>query len=274
MFLPPGKSNYFNVSITAANIAADAITNGGSLPEQDFALVIYNASLIPTPVLEVSDYTVLAENCAPTNGAIDPGETVTVNFALRNVGAADSTNLMLTLQESGGIASPSGPQDHGALLVGEPAVSRPFTFTTTGRGQTNLATFLARDGNVDLGIVTVPIPLGSLAAIYAQEFDAAGAANLPLGWSSSAVGAQKKWARSHGAETPPGCAFTRAAGRTGVSTLISPSIPLPKGSSRLIFQSKYNLESDDNGTAFDGGVLEIKIGSGDFVDIQDAGGQL
>ena len=43
VFLPAGAANNFTVTVTAANIAQDAITNGGTLPEQDFALVIYNA---------------------------------------------------------------------------------------------------------------------------------------------------------------------------------------------------------------------------------------
>jgi hypothetical protein len=48
VFLPAGVATNFTVTITAAQINADAITNGGSLPEQDYALVIYNAE-IATP---------------------------------------------------------------------------------------------------------------------------------------------------------------------------------------------------------------------------------
>lgn len=51
VFLPAGAATNFTVTVTAAQISADAITNGGSLPEQDFALVIYNAQLAP-PVLQ------------------------------------------------------------------------------------------------------------------------------------------------------------------------------------------------------------------------------
>ena len=51
VFLPAGKATNFTVTVTAAQISADAITNNGSLPEQDYALVIYNAQ-IATPVLQ------------------------------------------------------------------------------------------------------------------------------------------------------------------------------------------------------------------------------
>jgi hypothetical protein len=51
VFLPAGAATNFTVTITAAQISADAITNGGSQPEQDFALSIYNAQ-IAAPVLQ------------------------------------------------------------------------------------------------------------------------------------------------------------------------------------------------------------------------------
>jgi hypothetical protein len=51
VFLPAGAATNFTVTITAAQISADAVTNGESLPEQDFALVIYNAQIAP-PVLQ------------------------------------------------------------------------------------------------------------------------------------------------------------------------------------------------------------------------------
>jgi hypothetical protein len=45
VFLSPGAATNFTVTISAAQISADAITNNGSLPEQDYALVIYNGSI-------------------------------------------------------------------------------------------------------------------------------------------------------------------------------------------------------------------------------------
>jgi len=45
IFIPAGVATNFTVTISAAQINADAITNGGSLPEQDYALVIYNGAI-------------------------------------------------------------------------------------------------------------------------------------------------------------------------------------------------------------------------------------
>jgi len=274
VFLPAGQSNNFIVSITAANIAADALTNGGTVPEQDFALAVYNATLVPMPIITFNSYTVVNESCTPTNGVIDPGETVTVNVALQNAGTADSTNLVVTLLPTGGILNPSAPQDYGVLFAGGPPVSLPFTFTTSGScGGTNIATFGLQDGAADLGTLAVPIPLGTLAALYIQSFDGSTPSGVAPGWTTSATGAQKVWSRRSSAyDTPPYSAFSPDPAGVGVNALVSPQMTLPAGSSQLIFRNKYNLEAGDNGTGYDGGVLEIKIGAGAFTDILDAGG--
>ncbi len=56
----------------------------------------------------------------------------------------------------------------------------------------------------------------------------------------------------------------------GVNELISPVINFSTNQYQLSFRHSYNLEA--GGTAFDGGVLEIKIGSSNFTDIVAAGG--
>jgi uncharacterized repeat protein (TIGR01451 family) len=54
VFLPAGASGPFTVTITAANIVSDGIVNGGPTPEQDFALVIYNAAQNPNADVSIS----------------------------------------------------------------------------------------------------------------------------------------------------------------------------------------------------------------------------
>ena len=68
VFLPAGAATNFTVTVTAANIAQDAITNGGTLPEQDFALVIYNAIVQPSvQSVSVSNKLVTMKWNVPTN---------------------------------------------------------------------------------------------------------------------------------------------------------------------------------------------------------------
>lgn len=54
VFLPAGTSGSFTVTITAADIAADALAIGGSTPEQDFALVVYNANPTALPFAPIA----------------------------------------------------------------------------------------------------------------------------------------------------------------------------------------------------------------------------
>jgi hypothetical protein len=51
------------------------------------------------------------------NNAIEPGETVTLNLGLRNVGTADANDLTATLLTTGGVTSPGAPQNYGTLVA-------------------------------------------------------------------------------------------------------------------------------------------------------------
>ena len=101
----------------------------------------------------------------PTNGVIDPDETVTVELSLENVGSTDTTNLVATLQATGGVTSPSGPQNYGALVAGGSAVTRPFTFTASATcGDTVVATLNLQDGATNLGTVTFNFATGEVGS--------------------------------------------------------------------------------------------------------------
>ena len=77
----------------------------------------------------------LVTNSSP-NGWLSPGDTATVQFRLENRGNVPNTNLVASLQASGGII-PSSPtsQAYGILkptgIPGGLPVSRPFTFTVS-----------------------------------------------------------------------------------------------------------------------------------------------
>ena len=87
--------------------------------------------VVPTNVISSGGSSVVA---AGPNGVLDPGESVTVSLGLKNVGGPGSicttSALTGTLQASGGVTVPSGPQVYGvACAPGGPAIFRNFTFT-------------------------------------------------------------------------------------------------------------------------------------------------
>ena len=127
------------------------------------------------PVITFDTAAVIAEGCLPANGAIDPYETVTVSFALKNFGGSDTTNMVATLLATGGVTSPSGPQTYGALIRGGAAVSRPFTFTSTGDcGGSITVVFQLQDGTANLGNITNTLALGALGTPVLSSYSSGG----------------------------------------------------------------------------------------------------
>ncbi len=141
----------------SASIPGITITQGNTTTQ--------NVQLVPQNDLEPGTVAITAESCAPANGALDPGETVTVNLPVVNDGGAGATtvNLVGTLQATGGVASPSGPQNYGAVAQGAPPVVRPFTFTVSATcGNFVDITLQLQDDATDYGTIVYRLRTGTL----------------------------------------------------------------------------------------------------------------
>jgi uncharacterized repeat protein (TIGR01451 family) len=113
----------------------------------------------------------VSESLVPANQLIDPGETVTVDFGLRNVGNVDTLILQATLLPTNGVTAPSGSQIYGALAGAGATVTRQFTFTATGtNGAVIRPTFALLDvgnGN-NLGTTNFTFVLGRSGNVFAN----------------------------------------------------------------------------------------------------------
>jgi len=121
-------------------------------------------SILPAGALITSENSVV-------NGAVDPGETVTVLFALRNASGVNTTNLVATLLATNGVVAPSGSQNYGALLNGGASVSRSFTFTANStNGGLVSPTFLVAEqsGGVSYGRTIFSFQLGTASAVFSN----------------------------------------------------------------------------------------------------------
>lgn len=131
-----------------------------------------NFSLVPgsaTPLILSQGTTLAAESCSPTNGAIDPYETVSVNWTLGNFGNAAPSNLVATLLATNGIFYPGAPQSYGAIGAGS-NVTRTFSFIPAGDcGSTVTAVLALADGTNDLGTVTSAFGLGLAQSITSTQ---------------------------------------------------------------------------------------------------------
>ncbi len=279
VFLPAGISGPITIQISAASINSDGVPNNEFALDQDFALVVCNAELVPLPAIREAGSELLIEGCSPTNGVIDPGETVTVNFGLKNLGTLAATNLTATLLSTGGVTSVSAPQNYGLLPVGETAVSRPFSFVPSGGpcGSIITAHLQVRDGSQDLGIARFTFVLGQLnsGATFTEHFDGVTAPSLPPAWTASKTISGVAPAVSTGmADTLPNAVFFAEPDLPGTADLTSPALPVVTRQAQLSFRHRYDTEIDPYAPTlgYDGGVLEIKVGTNGFTDILAAGG--
>lgn len=136
---------------------------------------------LPAPGIATAGARLISESFLPFNGAIDPGETVTVAFALQNEGTAPTANLRAILRASGGL-TPVGPvqQDYGALSVGGQAVERSYTFTANaGPASAVVATLDLQDaGNLGAVEYVFNLPGG-------QTFTHSGSIAIPVQGAAS-----------------------------------------------------------------------------------------
>lgn len=119
-----------------------------------------------------------SESCSTPNGVIDPGETVTVNLSLANIGLNSAQNLVATLIPSGNVltTSPSAviTQSYGSLAPGAASVMRQFTFTVSAAcGGIIPVRLNLKDNSEDVGMVTFYFTAGTIGN-NVQSFSYAG----------------------------------------------------------------------------------------------------
>jgi M6 family metalloprotease-like protein len=269
---------------TIPNLAAYL---GGVFTTNDNTLTILSPSGVSMdftlskyiPPLSIHSAVVQSESLFPANGMVDPGELVTVNFGVTNIGAA-TTNLVVTLLTGNGIETSSGSMVYGALPTLGPEVFQPFTFTATGQcGSVVYASFSFQDGSSNLGTYQYLIPLGMSVASWQENFDTTGSGLLPAGWTNQAVTNAAligpwqlpPWRVTNDlSASSPNAIYAPTPNAFSDTRLISPWVEIRSAGAQLYFQQNFSFESDH-----DGGILEIAIApSTNFVEITAAGGAI
>lgn len=133
--------------------------------------------------------TITAESISPANNAPDPGETITATFPLINIGDGNTSNLVATMQTSGGVTPVTPTANYGVVDAGGPSVSRPFTFVASGTcGNDITATMQLQDGVINLGTVTYTFRLGTTGT-STQVFSNTTPITIPATGSGAPAGA-------------------------------------------------------------------------------------
>ncbi len=204
-----------NVSLTAnagcgttmtvsMNLADNGTTDCGNVK----FLVPMCTRLRPAPRFQSSGTTLTAESCAPANGAIEPLETVTVAFGLRNTGTLDANNVTATILATGGVMPLTKDRFYGTIAAGGPANEQPFEFLALGDcGSTIAATLRITDETHVLGYVTTVFRLGTryVDPVTTVAVAASNAATITIPNSGSATPYPSP------IEIPPGSGVVRRA---------------------------------------------------------------
>jgi len=201
-----------------------------------------------------SNAIVVSESCGPADNVVDPFENVAVRFSLLNIGGQDATDVVATLQATGGVTSPSIAHNFGTIVADGAAQTNVLSFLANGPcGSNIIATLQLQSGVVNLGNVDFPPVYWCANSVLTQNFDSVTAPSLPPGWTTSGSGVLSGWiTTTNAADTAPNAAFVSDTNDVGEALLVSPSIAITSSNAQLVFRNNYDLE-----LGFDGGVLEI-----------------
>ena len=248
------------VSVTVAN---------GETVNRSFAMV-------PIPLIENPSNQLAAESCA-INGAPEPGETVTYMVSLRNTGSLSALNLTALIAPSAGIQHPGPSQSYGQLIAGGAPQTRPFSFTidpAVDCGSLLSLNLEIRNNGSPIGTISIPIRVGAQRLAFAERFDGVTAPELPTGWTTSSSANHQLWRTSSARrQTIPNSLFSPAPHQLGVNEITSPAFAVTSAAAEVRFQNWYELETTFlRNRLYDGSVMELKIGNGEWQDILAAGG--
>lgn len=138
--------------------AASTLSSNG--PSANISVATVVNVLAPGPIIVPAGAGLVFESFSPPNGAVDPGEQVTVTLSLANVGVLDTTNLVATLLATNSVTLPSPPVYYGHMIPGGPAFARYFTFTASPNASGSvIATLQLTDGPNNLGTASFVFPI-------------------------------------------------------------------------------------------------------------------
>src|SRR6185369_13255442 len=121
-----------------------------------------------------------------------PGEQVSVNFTMKNLGTKGTTGLVSTLESSGGVTGASGPQNYGTIAGNGGDATKSFSFRADPSlicGGPLLATHRIVENGLDRGVVKFNLTVGTVTKTYRlfENFDGVASPALPPAWTSSST---------------------------------------------------------------------------------------
>ena len=262
-----------------------------------YILSTINIPILVFPVGALYHPTPNCLTCPPDIAYLNPGDVESVAIPLQNILPLNTVNLQVTMLPTSEISPISGTQDYGVVAGQGPTVSRTFTFIAGGGaagggrpgagssscGDTVQVVLQLQDQGVNLGQVTIPFRLGVPSHPFVEDFEEVPPPALSPGWTTAINGSGVPWSTTYnlppnmeglggeddfGDEQPTNTSvFIPDSMGVGQSSLTSPPFSVATVQAQLYFREAFDVSN-----SFDGGILQIAIGSQPFQDIVMAGG--
>ena len=181
--LPAGRAAKVAVNVRGTTIAGNGVPGHGNLTDQDFALVVSNASEVPSAVL-AADSTMLTDDGpdGDGNGALEPGETFTLAQKVRNDGESDATGVVGTMSTGAELTFSAAESAYPDIPAGTGSVNlMPFAGRLEAGTSCGVDLQAALSVTTDQGIEAIPvvIPTGAQGAPDPQSVSHAPALGIP-----------------------------------------------------------------------------------------------
>jgi len=199
-----------------------------------------------------------------SDGRFGVGEKLTLSIPLTNPLTNELTGV--SAQVVGGGSATYGTIAPGATVAQTISYQVPSDVACGSKIKIDVVV----TSNLGTETKTFKLQIGSPTPIFTENFDGVTAPALPPGWTSSVTGSPTppSWVSSTtAADSAPNAVSISFLPTTGLSELTSPSISIPLTGAQMTFRNSINSQF-----GWDGGVLEISINGGEFVDILAAGG--
>jgi len=259
------------------------ITGGGenSASGNNAQLFDLNLELIDPSAIQLRDFTIVQESCSPANGAPDPDEIVTAEITVENVGTSNAAGVTVSLLDGSDLTVAGDSSQSIGVLAPGGTTTVSFSFAIAGECFDSKTIVFRADTATGFAQLSQDLTLGTIEDVLNENFDASTA--LPNGFSQSSVSASANWrVATASASSSPNTAFSPGAKSVPGSFLnpnsaflISPVFQDITDASLLSFDHSYSLVATSVGSSADrvnGGVLEISINNGPWIDWLDAGG--
>lgn len=210
------------------------------------------------PGISISDTT------GDGDGYPEPGETIAISIPLTNSTGRIATGVRAEITGAGTV-------DYGSMTGISTATREiPYTIPATANCGGTISVTIKATSSFGPISFTRSIFVGAPGATTpVEDFDNIPAPSLPVGWTATPISNGINFINSTvSPDSAPNAMYARnPATIGGGSDLEPPPLSITSTSASVTFRHSYNTER-----GWDGGVLDISIAGGDFVDFLAAGG--